>query len=119
MGTYQFLHIGVGSGSTPIYWEAFPERLKTLQNCKVARVTFARSFRLVIALRRTSSSNYSTVPAQLSYGKEIIMYDPIHAVVEEMQGNIGFLEKILSKPILLLSTVGIVGILTIVVFFLK
>ena len=47
------------------------------------------------------------------------MYDPIKSVVRDVKGNMGFLDRFFSRTLLLIGTVGIVGVLTIIVFFLK
>jgi hypothetical protein len=45
------------------------------------------------------------------------MYDPIDSVVRDVKGNIGFLDRLFSKATLLIGTVGIVVVLTFIIFF--
>lgn len=47
------------------------------------------------------------------------MYDPIDSFVKDIKGNVGFIDKIFNKTNLLIGTVGIIGVLTIVVLFVK
>ena len=45
------------------------------------------------------------------------MYDPIDAVVKDLKGNIGFLDRILSMNTLLIGMLGILAVLTLILVF--
>jgi hypothetical protein len=47
------------------------------------------------------------------------MYDPMDSFVKDMKGNIGFIDRIFSKTTLFFGTVGVIGIFTVIVLFLK
>jgi len=47
------------------------------------------------------------------------MDDQIITFTKEIQGNIGFLENLVTKTNLIIGTIGIVGVLTIIVILLK
>jgi hypothetical protein len=45
------------------------------------------------------------------------MYDPIDAVVKDLKGNIGFLDRIFSMNTLLIGALGILAVLTLILVF--
>ena len=45
------------------------------------------------------------------------MYDPIDAVVKELKGNIGFLDRLFSMNTLLIGTLGILAVLTLMFIY--
>jgi|WetSurMetagenome_2_1015567.scaffolds.fasta_scaffold24845_3 hypothetical protein len=47
------------------------------------------------------------------------MYDPIDSFVKDIQGNAGFIDKIFTKTNLLIGTVGIIGVLAVLVLVIK
>ena len=51
--------------------------------------------------------------------RSLIMDDQIVTLAKEIQGNIGFLENVVTKTNLIIGTIGIVGVLTIIVLLFK
>ena len=47
------------------------------------------------------------------------MDDPIESLAKEVEGNIGFLEDLVTRNNLILGTAGIVVILTVIVLLLR
>ena len=47
------------------------------------------------------------------------MDDPVDSLVKEIQANIGFLEDLVKKNNLILGTVGVVGVLMVIVLLLR
>jgi hypothetical protein len=48
-----------------------------------------------------------------------IMYEPIDAVVKDLMGNIGFLDRLFSRNTLLVGTLGILAVLTFIIIFFR
>ena len=47
------------------------------------------------------------------------MYDPIDAVVKDLKGNIGFLDRLISMNTLLIGTLGILAVLMLIFVFYR
>jgi hypothetical protein len=51
--------------------------------------------------------------------RSFVMDDPIESLAKEIEGNIGFLEDLVTRNNLILGTAGIVVILTVIVLLFR